>query len=154
MSDVGWMFPGLSSLGGSHVTTLPLKSEFLWSSVSVYSSRIYVPCEVSAQIFLESSGRHISCAHTSPPCWHCFAFSLLLDAEVSTGSWTLCFGPSFLLRTPNPESLVSKLAAFLSVLLAVEPHRTGTKASSLLRAKTCGGGLGIRIESTVKGLAS
>lgn len=148
------MFPGLSSLGGLHVTALPLKSKFSWSSVSVYSSRIYVPCKVSAQIFLESSGRHISCVHTGPPCWHCFAFSLLLDAEVSAGSSTLCFGPSFLLRTPNPEFLVSRLAAFLSVLLAVEPHRTGTKASSLRRAKTCGGGLGIRTESTVKGPAS
>lgn len=50
---------------------------------------------------LSRQGRHLGCVHRSPPCWHCFAFSLLPESVVSTGSWTLCFGPSPLPGTPN-----------------------------------------------------
>lgn len=147
------MFPGRSSLE-AHVTTLLLKSKCSWFSVPIYSRRIYVPCTVSVQIFLESSGAHQLCSQTGPSCLCCFAFSLLLVP--STGSQTLCFGPSPLPRVPQvskfPESHVSKSAVFLLVLPALEPHRTGTIDSSLLRTKTCWGGLGIRMESTAKGL--
>lgn len=151
------MFPGLSSLGGgggSYVATLPLKPTCSWVSVSVYSSRIYILCKASVQTALESSRKALGLRSQESSL---LALLCLLSAA-GVCSLHRLLDSVFWTKPPawdsKPESFVSKLAAFLCVLQAVECHRTGTKASSLLRAKTRGGGLGTRIESTAKGLAS